>query len=337
MGLFDLFNNYDKPGPGVSKDEPQKAPPIRFFEIFWRKLSKLVQLNLIYMIPFAAAVVLMVLILSLPAQHLVFQSEIFGKLDIFMLYAVPAPLALIGPCNCGLAYVTRNFAREEHAFIWSDFWDAVKDNWKAGLLNSIIGYVAYVILSFSFMFYLNRALTESKLNYVPLVVIGLISVVMLFSQYYIPMMIVTFDLKLRHIYKNAAIFSVMGLLRNILITLVLAAAVIGVWFCSAKFIFIPFAIFVLIGCSFFSFLCSFAIYSIINGYLIEPYYRREAEAQGKPVIEEDTFAYEPDELDDDDEDAPKYVYVNGRLIEKSLLKEEVLFSDDLVEHSEDKE
>ena len=78
MGLFDLFNNYDKPGPGVSKDEPRKAPPIRFFEIFWRKLSKLVQLNLIYMIPFTLAVAIMVLILSIPVQHLVFETKIFG-------------------------------------------------------------------------------------------------------------------------------------------------------------------------------------------------------------------------------------------------------------------
>ena len=335
MGLFDLFNNYDKPGPGVSKDEPQKAPPIRFFEIFWRKLSKLVQLNLIYMIPFSLAVAIMVLILSIPVQHLVFETKIFGSLDIYMLYVVPLPLAFLGPFNCGMAYVTRNFAREEHAFIWSDFWDAVKDNWKAGLMNSIIGYIAYAVLSFSFMFYLNQAMTESKINYVPLVVIGLISVVMLFSQYYIPMMIVTFDLKLRHIYKNASIFSVMGLGRNFIITLVLAAAIIGVWFCSAKFIFIPVAVFALIGCSFFSFLSSFAIYSIINGYLIEPYYRQTSEAQGKPVVEEDSFNYDPDELDDDD-DGPKYVYVNGRLIEKSLLKEEVLFSDQLV-HKDDNE
>lgn len=59
VAFFGLFGNYDKPGPGVSKDEPKKAAPVRF-EILWRKLSKLIQLNLIYMIPFIVVVALMV-------------------------------------------------------------------------------------------------------------------------------------------------------------------------------------------------------------------------------------------------------------------------------------
>ena len=50
MAFLGLFGNYDKPGPGVDKDEPKKAAPVRFFEILWRKLSKLVQLNLTFMI-----------------------------------------------------------------------------------------------------------------------------------------------------------------------------------------------------------------------------------------------------------------------------------------------
>ena len=51
MAFLGLFGNYDKPGPGVDKDEPKNAAPVRFFEILWRKLSKLVQLNLTFMIP----------------------------------------------------------------------------------------------------------------------------------------------------------------------------------------------------------------------------------------------------------------------------------------------
>lgn len=50
---------------------------------------------------------------------------------------------------------------------------------------------------------------------IPLAVCCILSILMLFAQYYIPVMIVTFDLKLRHIYRNAFIFSIMGLLRNL--------------------------------------------------------------------------------------------------------------------------
>ncbi|MBP3705134.1 MAG: YesL family protein, partial [Clostridia bacterium] len=279
MSLFNMFNNYDKPGPGVSKDEPKKSAPIRFFEILWRKLSKLIQLNLIFMIPVVVVVAAaMYGILILPLQHLMLTTTVFGTLDLYNLYIVPMPVLLLGPFSCGMAYITRNFAREEHAFVWSDFWDAVKDNWKAGLLNGVIMYIAYAVLSFGFLFYFDQWKTAGWVYILPLIFIGLIAAIMLFAQYYIPLMIVTFDLKLRHIYKNAVIFAIMGVVRNILITFVFVAMLVGLWFCPAQFIFIPVLLFALIVCSFISYLCSFATYSLIDGFMIQPFYRREAAA-----------------------------------------------------------
>ena len=76
MGLFG-FGNYDKPGPGVSKDEPPKAAPIRFFEILARKFSKLVQLNLIFMIPTIAVFILMVALYLVPTHFLVSISGMY--------------------------------------------------------------------------------------------------------------------------------------------------------------------------------------------------------------------------------------------------------------------
>ena len=113
MAFFGLFGNYDKPGPGVSKDEPKKAAPVRFFEILWRKLSKLIQLNLIYMIPFIVAVALMVGVFLLPLPHFAFNTVLLGPVDLYALYAVPLPLILMAPFSAGMAFVTRNFAREE--------------------------------------------------------------------------------------------------------------------------------------------------------------------------------------------------------------------------------
>lgn len=329
MAFFGLFN-YDKPGPGVSKDEPKKAAPIRFFEIFWRKLSKLIQLNLIFMIPLVIVAAMMVGVFLLPIPHFAFFSSLLGPVDLYNVYAVPFPMVFLAPFTAGMAYVTRNFAREEHAFVWSDFWDAVKSNWKASLLNGLVVYVAYVVLSFSFLFYANRA-TDNLLFLIPLALIGLIALMVFFAQFYIPVMIVTFDLKLRHIYKNALIFSIMGVVRNFLITLLFAAMFVGILFCPASFLFIPFFLMILILFSFISYLCSFATYSLLDQFLIQPFYSRTS-AEIK-AAEGENFSFEADELDDeDDSDTPKYVYVNGRLIEKRLLKEESLFSDESGQH-----
>ena len=58
---------------------------------------------------------------------------------VFRLLLLLFPcIAITGPFTAGLSYVTRNWARDEHAFIWSDFRDAVKANWKIPLLLSTI-------------------------------------------------------------------------------------------------------------------------------------------------------------------------------------------------------
>ena len=48
MALFRA--NFAKPGPGVAKDGPQKRRIVVFFEIFFRKFWKLVQVNFIFLV-----------------------------------------------------------------------------------------------------------------------------------------------------------------------------------------------------------------------------------------------------------------------------------------------
>ena len=54
-----------------------------------------------------------------------------------LLWLIPC-IAITGPFTAGVSYVTRNWARDEHAFIWSDFKDALKANWKQSLVISAI-------------------------------------------------------------------------------------------------------------------------------------------------------------------------------------------------------
>ena len=50
MGLISNMFNYSKPGPGVEKEEQQKRRFFLFFELFFRKFWKLIQLNLLYLL-----------------------------------------------------------------------------------------------------------------------------------------------------------------------------------------------------------------------------------------------------------------------------------------------
>ena len=51
----------------------------------------------------------------------------------------------MGPATAGITYIMRNFAREEHAWIWSDFKDTFKSNFKQATAVYLINLVMLVI------------------------------------------------------------------------------------------------------------------------------------------------------------------------------------------------
>ncbi len=286
MGLFSI--NYNKPGPGVSKDAPVKKPFFRFWEVYFRKFFDLIKVNLLFAIPTAVIVVL---------------SFMFG---IFISSVNPnlsflgwLPMIFLSPFVAGLTFVCRNYAREEHAFILSDFWDAVKNNWKQFLANGIICYIFYVLMSISIPFY-SAQLSSNSLLYIPFVVCCIISFLFICAQFYIPVMIITFDLGLNQIYKNALIFAIVGLWRNLMLIAILAvfivAAIIFFLMIPALALLVLFALAVFWMFGFFGFLINFAVYPMIVKFIITPYEKAQQEKK-KAEAGENTEEEEEDEPD----------------------------------------
>lgn len=284
MGLFSI--NYNKPGPGVSKDAPVKKPFFRFWEEYFRKFFDLIKLNMLFAIPTAVTIVL------------VFAFGFFisgiNQSPSFLGYL---PFVLLSPFVAGLTFVCRNYAREEHAFILSDFWDAVKNNWKQFLVNGLICYVFYMLMSVAISFY-STQVQQNSLLYVPLVVCLVLAFLFICAQFYIPVMIITFDLSLSKIYKNALIFAIIGLWRNLMLI-----AIIGVFILAAVIFFLvlpPLAIMVLLvllifwAFGFFGFLVNFAVYPLLVKYIIKPY---EKEQEDKKNALGETSEEEEDEPD----------------------------------------
>ncbi len=271
MGMF--FGNYDRPGPGVRKDAPpQKAVP-RFFSILQRKFFDLIKLNLLFCIPVIVDAVL-VFLLNLAVPYLL--------VDLL-------PVILLFPFIGGLTYVTRNYAREEHAFILSDFMDAVKNNWKAFLIDGAVIYGVAVVLTFSIPFYM-QASQKNVLTAVACGICILIGMLFLFSQYYAPVLIVTFDLKFSQILKNSLIFAIAGLGRNLLITLLLGILVLLLYLSQIMpltiIIAVCFGIFLLFSYS--SYLINFTVYPLIDKMMIQPYLKQQEKENGKKEEEKNS-------------------------------------------------
>ena len=223
-----LFNNYMKEGKGVSKDD--KTPRfILFFQIFFRKFWSFIVINLLYF--------------------------------VFCI-----PVVTIGPATAGLTKLMRNYAREEHAFIWGDFIETFKKNFKQAFLYSVLDLfvVAFLILDFFAVYNLaNRVMTV-----LCLAAILLSFTVWTFMRFYIYNMMITFRLTFKQLLKNAFIFCWVGFIRNLFIFILIVALT---WFVITLHYVYQLFVFALIYFTLTSYLTNFMVQPLIRKYMIDGY------------------------------------------------------------------
>lgn len=275
-----LFNNYLKEGPGVEKDAPEKHRFFLFFELFGRKFSKLIQLNILY------AVTLIPLFLGL-IMTIKVNSEIFinGSLSLEMLKKVPVVVIsgdiigmiilvlsafISGPATAGFTYVIRNFQREEHAWVMSDFLEQFKKNFRQGsiiaLLDLVIYATAYVAIVF-YSFMVKDWMPEiAGIAPILVAIVCMLSVIYTWMHYYIYVMMVTFKLTIKDIYRNSFLFALGKLPLNIFITLIVGAVIL----LSVYYTFIGSILAFIITIAFIGYVIIFSVYPTIDKYLLTP-------------------------------------------------------------------
>lgn len=262
MAGFLGFGNYDKPGKGVDKDEPQKHAFFLFFELYFRKFWKLIEANLLFFVfclPFLAlSFVLLVGLGKSPA----------------LSYLAFLPLIGIAAIVPGFTFLLRNFVREDPVFLWSDFIDTIRKNWKQALVVGTVDYVACFVLSVAVRFYSQQVKTSS-LSMIPLILCLMVSMLLIFMQYYLFPMLITFTLTSRQLFKNALLFSVAGLLRNLFLTVLIGLLVLANYIVWPLLFLIPF-----LGLGTVGFLILFTVWPKIERFMI-PKPEEEEPEQGE--------------------------------------------------------
>ena len=278
-GFFGLFD-YSKPGPGVDKDAPPKAPFFLFFEILQRKFWNLIKVNMMFLIFNIPALVLgmIVMLMFLPPIYPeaatdpnAMSSEMMLKF-ILLSRVMLVPMVTVGPAQAGFSYIMRNYSREEHAFLWSDFKDAALKNMKQSMIIGTINFFATFLMLFAIIVY-NRLIKAGQLPVLVGTVFMTLMVVMfivfaMMSMYIYPILI-TFKLGIRQIYKNALIFAMIKFFPNLGI-LLLSAFIILLTFGMI----IPFSqifgiiLYLFLTISFIGFLTNFYTYPKLKKYMI---------------------------------------------------------------------
>ncbi len=292
MGLFSA--NYNKPGPGVDKDAPPKPRFFTFFEVLKRKFWHLIRINFLYVLCNIPALVLALYVSSAYLQKVHIDNA--GLNDFYIRIFLAAimiflSVVTIGPVQAGFTYVLRNYSREEHAFIWWDFKDNFIKNFKQGMIITGIDIVVMYILGIALNFYLS---TPGILATAASAFVFLSIIVYCIMHLYLYPMLVTVQLSIKNLYKNAFILSLLRLLPNILFV------ILNILIAYAAFYnpIIGIVLFLLITPS---------ITGLMNNFFVNPTIK-------KYVVDTTQIATEDEEEDSDDD--------NGEGFYKKVLPEE---------------
>jgi len=267
-----LFPNYNKPGKGVDENAPQKRRFFLFFELFFRKFTKLITLNMLYLVVGIPTFVLLFfvtvnsismfftnMVVELPLEEAILNSVPFAAVFIALILAC---LWGLGPVTAGLTYIVRNYGREEHAWLWSDFWEHTWKNFKQSSIVFIIDLIVIFVFFVAINFYSSQQGGIFFFINIFLLIFFLIYTMM---HLYIYPMMVTFKLPLRALYKNALIFATARFPQNILIVaIILAVVVLATINILVMVFFIPLFLFSLCG-----YISTFCVYPTLQKYMIK--------------------------------------------------------------------
>lgn len=284
MSVFS--NDFESRGSGISKNAPRKKGIQLFFEIFFRKFWKLIEVNMLYFVFFIPI-------------FLILASLAFIKNTVLSLVcagiALVAFVVCIGPATAGMTKVMRNFVLERHSFIVTDFFRGFRSNFKKA---SIVGFIdCLIVLSVYASFMVYPVLAEqagTKLMYIPMIITFSLALVIAMMNYYIFLMMIATSLSFKDLVKNSFALAFVALKQNVITFIVMAVVAVGmfllyIYMRPLFLMLIPFA-----PMAFVWFVVCFNSYPVIQKFVINPYYTSIGEVNPEllndvPTKEEQIF------------------------------------------------
>ena len=299
--LFGIFNlNRDRLYDAVEEDT---SPTLkRYFKLLGRKFWRLISVNLMMLpmlIPILLAVYFYLSSDTTPIENTPLFSQLYGAglidatpastmlLDIFgaqlniPVYDNTTTYVIIGIAigflvitfgwqNVGISYILRNMVRGEPVFIFSDYFYAIKRNLKQGFLMGLLDFIILFLLGFNYLYYSSMP-SSFWIDFCYFAIL-LIAILYFFMRLYLYLMLVTFELSIRKILKNALIFSVLGIKRSIMALLgIIVISALQFFLFSVLGMAIPLILMLLYYLGITSFTCAYAAYPTIERYMIDPY------------------------------------------------------------------
>lgn len=238
-----IFNNYDRPGKGVDKNESEKLAVVIYFETAVRKFWKFVQGGILFsLLSIPWLLILYVgsyFILYMPISVII--RDMNAEQSSMMTSMICSTMAILivtlwgsGPSSAAFSFIMRSFVREEPIWIVSDSKKVLKENIKQGLAVMLIDIIILAAASLAMEMY--WAFAQSMPNMAAMFQIMMYVLLFMLIIYtmmhpYIYQMMITFDNSLKELYKNALFITLAKLPLSLLFTVIAAAIIIvPIWF-----------------------------------------------------------------------------------------------------------
>jgi len=252
-----------------------------FFQVFGRKFWKLISMNLLFIVFNIPSIIISYFLSAFVTD--MFMPFIANQEDMaiimmiygfpFMIFLMVIPAVTVGPAQAGMTYLLRCFSYEQPTFYWSDFIEKMKENLKQGIAVCLINLAITAVMFVDF--YLYDQLTAGGANFMFQLANGLLIIAfilfLMMNMYIYPMM-VTYELKLRDLYKNAFLFSMGKFLPNLLVLLicfilVMAPMLVVILTGNGTVLFIVYIYYLLLGFALPGLVLNFFINPVIDRYL----------------------------------------------------------------------
>lgn len=314
--LFDM----NRDGKGVDPGE-DTTPNLRFFfKQLARKFSKIVSLNILMIfqvIPILICIYLYVFASpTTPTQYYPEYAALFGiqeaastaagavnmgifsfqlglpTYNTYVYWVIGALLLLLvltyGWQKVGSIYVMRGLVRGDSVFVFSDYFYAIKKNLKQGFVLGLIDCAIMFILGYDLFFFFNTEQTGFT-NFIYVMTLALIVLYIIF-RFYTYLMIVTFNIKITKAFKNALIFIVLGIKRNVMallgLVVVTALAIVPIMLFLPMGLGVALVLPLIYYLGVCAFIYTYAAYPVIKKHMIDPVVPTKTEPDEEEAVTE---------------------------------------------------
>ena len=289
-----------------------------FFKLLWRKAAALLRLNLMMVvrfIPLFVAVLVYFLgsttptvehaayapllgtyiaggsagagtLLGIFGEQLNIPSMTTGRIVVICVMVAITVLTW-GWQTVGATYNLRSLVRGDSVFLWSDYFYAIRRNLRQAFLFGILDIGLIFILVFDLVFF--YPLSASFGYGIMYGLVFSLILIYLTMRFYIYPMMITFDLSIYKLLKNALILSLLGFKRNLLavlgIALILVLNVVAILAGLSVGFSVPIILPFFYLAALLGFISMYAAYPIIKRYMIDPYEISDAENEEKGNID----------------------------------------------------